>query len=49
MNTDTKHAAGAFVNESGKKIASLPSPPPVDEPVAPAKKKAVAAKAKAAE
>ena len=48
MNTDTKPAAGAFVNESGRRIAGPPGPPPVDEPVAPAKKKAAPAKPKAA-
>ena len=48
MSTDTKHAAGTLVNESVGTIASPPSTATIDEPAAPAKKKAVAAKAKAA-
>ncbi len=48
VNTNSKHAAGALVNESGRMIASPPSPPPAHEPVTPAKQAAVAAKPKAA-
>ena len=48
MNTDTKHAAGALVNESARMIARPSSSPPVGEPAAPTKKEAVAAKPKAA-
>jgi len=48
VSTDTKHAAGAFINESGKTIASPPTPATVDEAAAPAKKKTVAAKPKTA-
>ena len=48
MNTDTRHAAGMFVNKSSRKIAGPPSPPPVGERLAPAKKKPVVAKPKGA-
>jgi hypothetical protein len=48
LNTDTKPAAGALVNESDPIIAGSPSPHPADESTASTKKKAVAAKPEAA-